>query len=91
MNPRSAMFLPLAPGESPGDPELGGWRPLTVKSLRHALGYTIKENLTTPSLEPISTETSLIVLTQILGYQFTSLRMWQAVRTVGNELIRRSN
>jgi hypothetical protein len=21
-------FIPLYPGESPGDPELGGWRPL---------------------------------------------------------------
>jgi len=25
------QFVPLAPGESPGDPELGGWRPLRLR------------------------------------------------------------
>ncbi len=28
MNFRNAVFVPLFPGEAPGDPELGGWRPL---------------------------------------------------------------
>jgi hypothetical protein len=28
MNFRNTSFVPLYPGESPGDPELGGWRPL---------------------------------------------------------------
>lgn len=28
MTPIIIRFVPLAPGEKPGDPELGGWRPL---------------------------------------------------------------
>jgi hypothetical protein len=28
MNLGKIIFTPLAPGEAPGDPELGGWRPL---------------------------------------------------------------
>jgi len=27
----TTQFIPLAPGESPGDPELGGWRPLRLR------------------------------------------------------------
>lgn len=30
MKPIIIEFMPLAPGESPGDPELGGWRPLRL-------------------------------------------------------------
>jgi hypothetical protein len=28
MNLRNITWVPLQPGEAPGDPELGGWRPL---------------------------------------------------------------
>ncbi len=28
-------FIPLHPGEAPGDPELGGWRPLPKQFYRH--------------------------------------------------------
>ena len=28
MDSVSLTFVPLYPGEAPGDPELGGWRPL---------------------------------------------------------------
>jgi hypothetical protein len=28
-------FLPLYPGEAPGDPELGGWRPLPKQFYTH--------------------------------------------------------
>jgi hypothetical protein len=35
MNLRKISFVPLYPGESPGDPELGGWRPLPKQFFRH--------------------------------------------------------
>jgi hypothetical protein len=28
-------FIPLYPGEAPGDPELGGWRPLPKQFYTH--------------------------------------------------------
>lgn len=28
-------FIPLYPGETPGDPELGGWRPLPKQFYTH--------------------------------------------------------
>ena len=31
MKQRVIEFMPLAAGESPGDPELGGWRPLRLR------------------------------------------------------------
>jgi len=31
MRKLTIYFIPLAPGESPGDPELGGWRPLPLR------------------------------------------------------------
>jgi hypothetical protein len=30
-------FIPLYPGESPGDPELGGWRSLPKHLFKHRL------------------------------------------------------
>ena len=38
-------FIPLYPGEAPGDPELGGWRPLPKQFYRHQklLGLSLEE------------------------------------------------
>jgi len=38
-------FIPLQPGEAPGDPELGGWRPLPKQFYRHQklLGLSLEE------------------------------------------------
>jgi hypothetical protein len=35
MNFRNISFVPLQPGESPGDPGLGGWRPLPKQFYTH--------------------------------------------------------
>jgi len=35
VNLRRIYFVPLCPGEFPGDPELGGWRPLPKQFFRH--------------------------------------------------------
>ncbi len=34
-------FIPLAPGEAPGDPELGGWRPLPKSLFRKRASLTV--------------------------------------------------
>ena len=38
-------FMPLGSGESPGDPELGGWRPLRLPffTLRRILPLSLEE------------------------------------------------
>ena len=38
-------WVPLQPGEAPGDPELGGWRPLPKHLFKHQklLGLSLKE------------------------------------------------
>ena len=46
MNFRNICFVPLYPGESPGDPELGGWRPLPKQFYTH-------QKLLTLSLEEV--------------------------------------
>lgn len=49
MTPIIIRFMPLAPGENPGDPDLGGWRPLpphffTSSSVTvAALGLSLEE------------------------------------------------
>ena len=35
MDSVSLTFAPLYPGEAPGDPELGGWRPLPKHLYKH--------------------------------------------------------
>lgn len=35
MNLANIIFTPLYPGEAPGDPELGGWRPLPKQFYKH--------------------------------------------------------
>ena len=35
MNLVNVTFIPLCPGEAPGDPELGGWRPLPKHLYKH--------------------------------------------------------
>lgn len=35
MSLSNITFIPLFPGEAPGDPELGGWRPLPKQFYTH--------------------------------------------------------
>ena len=35
MDLTNLIFTPLYPGEAPGDPELGGWRPWSKHFYRH--------------------------------------------------------
>jgi len=45
MKPITIKFMPLAPGESPGDTELGGWRPLRLHfpTQRRVLPLSVEE------------------------------------------------
>ncbi len=45
MKPMTIRFIPLAPGESPGDTELGGWRPLRLHfpTQRRVLSLSVGE------------------------------------------------
>jgi len=50
------QFMPLAPGESPGDPELGGWRPIRVS--------------TRPKVQPLALEEAVwVVAAQMAEFQ----------------------
>ena len=46
MSLANITFIPLYPGEAPGDPELGGWRPLPKQFYTH-------QKLLTLSLEEV--------------------------------------
>jgi len=73
-------FIPLAPGEAPGDPELGGWRPLP-KSLFQKL-----PPLPSPSLT-ISLEQAIYVI----NFEFRYLRLLRAVEKVAIGLLQAQN
>ncbi len=64
----STTFVPLASGEKPGDPELGGWRPLAPclltrhEELRHS---------------PVSYATKAVQsLSLMQAVQFVAARLW---------------
>lgn len=63
-------FIPLYPGESPGDPELGGWRPLPKRF------YTRQEQLIL-SLEEV---------VRITAFRLHEFQLRQAVAIVAQRL-----
>lgn len=74
MKPIIIRFMPLAPGENPGDPELGGWRPLHPSFFRSS---DITVETLTLSLE----EAVRIVAARIAGFQLR-----QAIEIVSRRL-----
>ncbi len=68
MNFESIPFIPLQPGEAPGDPELGGWRPLP-KYL-----YTPKEQLIL----------SLPEIVRLIAFRLHEFQLRQAVGIVAH-------
>lgn len=73
-------FIPLAPGEAPGDPELGGWRPLPKNFFR-------KSNRL-PFPAPII---SLKQAIQLIRFKVRYLCLRRAIETVVTDLQRREN
>jgi hypothetical protein len=76
-------FVPLAPEEMPGNPDLGGWRPLTVAMLREILprplGSSRRQGLADVAM-PL--EQSLHLLAFAVNY----IRTWQQVQGVAQAL-----
>ena len=70
MNFRNVSFVPLYPGEAPGDPELGGWRPLP----KHF--YTRRELLT------LSLEQAL----RVVAFRLHEFQLRQAIGIVAQRL-----
>jgi hypothetical protein len=66
MNRLNITWLPLQPGESPGDPDLGGWRPLPKRF------YTRQE-------QPILSLEEVVRLTAFRLHEF---QLRQAIRIV---------
>ena len=64
-------FIPLSPGEAPGDPELGGWRPLPSSYYRHLSAlYVI----------------SLCQALQYLGFELRYRKLTRAMEIIANKL-----
>ena len=70
MNLSNITFIPLHPGEAPGDPELGGWRPLPKQFYRH-------QNLLGLSLEEV---------VRITAFRLHEFQLRQAVAIVAQRL-----
>lgn len=73
-------FVPLAPGEAPGDPELGGWRPLP-KQLFRKLGCL--------SVSPVPM--SLEQAVQLINFEVRYLRLLRAVQKVTFDILQARN
>ena len=73
-------FIPLAPGEVPGDPELGGWRPMPKYFFRKS----------TPLPFPVSA-ISLEQAIQLINFEFRYLRLLRAVEKVNIGLLQAQN
>lgn len=73
-------FIPLAPGEAPGDPELGGWRPLPKNFFRKS------DPLSFPALT-----ISLKQAIQLTSFKVRYLRLRRAIETVVIGLSRKEN
>lgn len=73
-------FIPLAHGEAPGDPELGGWRPLPKN-------FFCKQ---APLPFPVSA-ISLEQAVQLINFEFRYLRLLRAVQKVTFDLLQTQN
>ena len=70
-------FVPLAEGEAPGDPELGGWRPLP-KSL-----FLKPASLAVPSISM-----NLEQAVAVVGFMVQYLNLARAIEALASDLAR---
>ena len=70
MNSVSLTFVPLHPGEAPGDPELGGWRPLPRR-------FYIRQGQVILSLEEVI---------RLIAFRLHEFQLRQAVGIVAQRL-----
>lgn len=68
-------FVPVAPGETPGDPELGGWRPLPKSMFRRQVALVI------PSPSPSQAQA-----VKLVGFAVRYLRLKRALQTIAIKL-----
>jgi len=75
MNVGKIAFVPLSPGESPGDPELGGWRPLSKQFFkrRKPLALSLEEAM------------------KIVVVRLTWFNLRQAIKIITQRLSTRAN
>ena len=78
--PMYIEFIPLAPGEAPGDPELGGWRPLP-KSLLQKIAPLA---LPSPTM-------SLEQAVHLINFEVRYLRLLTAVQKIAIGLLQTQN
>lgn len=74
MTPIIISFVPLAPGETPGDPELGGWRPLHPS-------YFKSSAITVEAL-PLSLEEAV----RVVAARIARFQLRQAIEIVAQRL-----
>ena len=72
--PMIIRFVPLAPGENPGDPELGGWRPLHPSFFKSSA--TAVEDL------PLSLEEAV----RVVAARIARFQLRQAIEIVAQRL-----
>ena len=70
MNLANITFISLQPDEAPGDPELGGWRPLPKHLYKH-------QKLLTLSLEQAL---------KVVAFRLHEFQLRQAIRIVARRL-----
>ena len=74
MTPMIIQFTPLAPGEKPGDPELGGWRPLHPRFF--------KSSAITAEALPLSFEEAV----RVVAARIARFQLRQAIEIVAQRL-----
>jgi len=72
--PIKVTWRPLFPGENPGDPELGGWRPLRFRPFS---GFPLKKNCEI---------TDLLTAIKKIGHIITYRNLQSAITFIGNKV-----
>lgn len=86
-------FVPVAPGEMPGDPELGGWRPLPVGVLRRRVALIIRSSPPSQA-QPVKQVVSIAMASspgraqavKQLGFALRYLRLKRALKILAIKL-----
>ena len=68
-------FVPVAPGEVPGDPDLGGWRPLPKSLFRRPV-----------TLEIPSASLSLALAVKLVSFAARYLKLKRQLQVIAIEL-----
>ena len=77
-------FIPLALGEVPGDPELGGWRPLPSRLYRKKpkVSHRFRSHQNRSALSGIS----LCQALQYIGFELRHRKLTGAMEIIANKL-----